>query len=84
MMTNAISFLKKYFKKEIAFVIIGTIYTKSVIIPAHNHNIYKVIHKKTAFTYWQVGSGMPVSIKEKAWNLTFAYSPNRGSGKPFL
>ncbi len=33
---------------------------------------------------WEVGSKHPVSINiEKAWNHTFAYSPYRGSGKPF-
>ena len=31
---------------------------------------------------WEVGSKQPIYIK-KAWNLTFAYSFNRGTGKTF-
>lgn len=38
-----------------------------------------------AYSSWDVGSKRPVSINiQKAWNLTFAHSPLRGSGKPFL
>ena len=33
------------------------------------------------FVLWEVGSKRPVGINiQKAWNLTFAYSLNRGTG----
>ena len=37
-----------------------------------------------AYSSWDIGSKRPVGINiQKAWNLTFAYSFNRGTGKTF-
>ena len=38
-----------------------------------------------AYSSWDIGSKRPVGINmQKAWNLTFAYSPFRGSCKTLL
>ena len=55
-----------------------------VVFPASHVPLRTTSFAITIFLLWEVGSKRPVGINiEKAWNLTFAYSPSWGSGMTF-